>query len=126
MKQGLLAGAVWCGLLLMPPAVEGHHGYSAFDTKSEVTFEATVTEFHFTNPHSVLEFEVKQEGQVQKWQVEMGSRRQLTLHGWTATTIEAGSKLTITGYKAKNGSRAMWATKLLGADGKEIRITREN
>ena len=114
------------GVLLMPRAVQGHHGYSAFDTRAETKFEATVTEFHFTNPHAVIEFETMQDGQMQKWQVEMGSRRQLTLHGWTPTTIAAGMKLTISGYKAKNGAHAMWATKILGPDGKEIRIVREN
>ena len=126
MRSGFWASAVLLGVVLMPQAVEGHHGYTAFDTKAEVTFEATVTEFHFTNPHAVIEFDTKQDGQIQKWQVEMGSRRQLTIHGWTPTTIAPGMKLTISGYRAKNGSRAMWATKILGPDGKEIRIVREN
>jgi hypothetical protein len=104
----------------------GHHGYSAFDKNKEVTFEATVVEFHFTNPHSVIEFEERSAGEVRKWQAELGSRIQLSLHGWKATTIEPGSKITISGYPAKNGALSIWATKILDSNGKEIKITREN
>ncbi len=46
-------------LLLMPGAAEGHHGWTEFDEKAEVTVEGTVTDFHYVNPHCVVEFEVK-------------------------------------------------------------------
>ena len=85
-------------------------------------FDATVTVFHFTNPHSVLEFEVKENGQVTTWQAELGSRSNLTNRGWTTTSIEPGDKLTIIGYKVKSGANAMWATKILKPDGSELKI----
>ena len=113
-------------LLAAAAALGAHHGYSAFDTKKEVTFDATVVEFHFTNSHSVIDFEVKDAAGAHKWQAELGSRRQLTIHGWTPTTLEPGTKLTISGHPARNGSKAIWATRILGPDGKEIRIAREN
>ena len=36
-----------------------HHGLAEFDQTKKVTLKGTVTEFHFVNPHSVVEFEVK-------------------------------------------------------------------
>ena len=126
MKEALFAAVVFIGALLAPLTLTAHHGYSAFDKNKEVTFEATVLVFHFTNPHSVIEFEAKTGGEVRKWEAELGSRIQLSQHGWKATTIEPGTKLTISGYPAKNGSPSIWATKILDSDGKEIKITREN
>ena len=126
MRQTWFAAAVFIGALLAPLTVTGHHGYSAFDKNKEVTFEATVVVFHFTNPHSVIEFEAKTDGEIRKWEAELGSRIQLSQHGWKATTIEPGSKLTISGYPAKNGAPSIWATRILDSSGKEIKITREN
>jgi hypothetical protein len=126
MRQASFMAALLCGVLVAPLTVMGHHGYSAFDKNKEVTFDATVVVFHFTNPHSVIEFEAKTGGEVRKWEAELGSRIQLSQHGWKATTIEPGTKLTISGYPAKNGSPSIWATKILDSGGKEIKITREN
>jgi len=36
-----------------------HHGLEAFDQTRKLTLKGTVTAFHFVNPHSVVEFEVK-------------------------------------------------------------------
>ena len=36
-----------------------HHGLAAFDRTTEITLEGTVTEFHFVNPHCIVDFEVK-------------------------------------------------------------------
>jgi Family of unknown function (DUF6152) len=97
-----------------------HHGLAAFDQSTTITVKGTVTEFHFVNPHCVVEFEVKDEkGKVLKWQAEMTSP--LHLKGWTATTLEPGNVVTITGYKAKNGSPYMWVTKLSASNGVELK-----
>ena len=114
--------AVTASFLFAPASADAHHGFTAFDRTAEVTLHATVTEFHFTSPHAVVEFEAIEDGQVQKWQVELGSRSHLALRGWTATTIEPGNKLTVIGYRAKGGARSIWATKILRADGSELKV----
>ena len=53
---------------VIPRAADAHHGYAAFDTTQTVTLQGTVTDFHFTNPHCVVEFDAKDDkGQVQNW-----------------------------------------------------------
>jgi Family of unknown function (DUF6152) len=97
-----------------------HHGLAAFDQTNKVTVKGTVTEFHFTNPHCVVEFDVKDDkGQTQKWQAEMTSP--VHLKGWTATSLESGNIVTITGYPAKNGSHYMWVLKLNSSNGVELK-----
>src|SRR4051812_34248219 len=52
--------AIGLALFLAAGAVAlAHHGLEAFDQTSKVTLKGTVTAFHFVNPHSVVEFDVK-------------------------------------------------------------------
>jgi len=127
MSNRLLGIVTTASLLLALGVAEGHHGYAAFDTKAVVTVEATVTDFHWTNPHCVVEFDMKDSaGQVRKWQGEMSSPRHLAPRGWTATTLESGDKITITGYPGKNNVPSMWVTKIVLPDGKALTSQLEN
>ena len=97
-----------------------HHGLAAFDRTTKVTLTGTVIDFHFVNPHCVVEFEVKdQDGQVHKWQAEMTSPR--NLKGWTATSLEPGDVVTVTGYRAKSGALFVWVTELSSSNGMKLR-----
>jgi hypothetical protein len=97
-----------------------HHGLAAFDQTNKLTLKGTVTEFHFVNPHSVVEFEVKDdEGHVQAWQAELTSP--VHLKGWTATSLEPGNVVTVTGYRAKSGARSLWVTNLSSSNGVELK-----
>jgi hypothetical protein len=118
-------------LLLLLLAIAGlagaHHGYAAFDTTVEVTLKGTVTDFHFVNPHCVVEFDVKDDnGRVQNWKAELTSSAHLAPRGWTATSLEAGDELTITGYRAKNGAPSLWVTKIRLANGHELKLESGN
>jgi hypothetical protein len=115
--------AVAASLFWMPGLAHGHHGWAAFEAKTPVTFKGTVTDFHFVSPHSVVDFDVKDDqGQVQSWQGELTSAVRLASKGWTATTLEPGNEVTITGYRAQSGVRTLRITKILSADGTEIKI----
>ena len=96
-----------------------HHGLAAFDQTNKVTLKGTVTAFHFVNPHVVVEFDVKNEnGDVRKWQAEMTTPARLK--GWTATSLEPGNVVTVTGYRAKNGALFLWVTALSSSNGVEL------
>jgi len=128
MKNALLIlVTIAAGVLVMAPAADAHHGYAAFDTTQTVTLQGTVTEFRFVNPHCVVEFDAKDDkGQVQNWKGELTSSAHLAPRGWTATSIEPGDELTITGYRAKNGAPSIWITKIKMPDGKELKIDTAN
>jgi len=113
-------------LLLMPCMASGHHGWAAFESKTTITFKGTVTDFHFVNPHSVVDFDVKDDqGQVQSWQGELTSAARLASKGWTATSVEAGDEVTITGYRAQSGVRTLRISKIV-ANGTELKIEAGN
>ena len=118
--------AVVASLFWMPGLASGHHGWAAFESKTTVTFQGTVTDFHFVNPHSVVDFDVKDDqGQVQQWQGELTSATRLATKGWTATTLEAGNEVTITGYRAQSGVRTLRISKII-SNGTELKIETGN
>ena len=117
--------------LLLAASAVAHHGYAAFDTSAEVTLKGTVTDFHFVNPHCVIEFDVKDDkgptpNSVQNWKAELTSANHLAPKGWTESTVESGDQLAITGYRAKNGAPSIWVTKIHLADGRELKIDTSN
>ena len=97
-----------------------HHGLAAFDQTNKITLKGTVTAFHFVNPHSVVEFEVKDDkGHVTEWQAELTNPAHLK--GWTATSLEPGNVVTVTGYRAKSGATSLWVTDLSSSNGVELK-----
>jgi len=80
----------------------------------------TVTAFHFVNPHSVVEFEVTDDkGNLQEWKAEMTNPAHLK--GWTATSLEPGDVVTVTGFRAKSGAPYLWVTSLSSSNGVELK-----
>jgi Family of unknown function (DUF6152) len=116
-----IALALSFGVFLSP--LTAHHGWAAFEAVKKVTLTGTVTEFHFVNPHSVVEFEVKDaQGKVVTWEGELTSPSHLIPKGWSASSLDFGDVVTITGFPAKNGSHFLRITKLMLANGKELKM----
>src|ERR1700737_2615862 len=102
----VLAAAV--GLLTVVGPIFAHHGTAAYDTTQETTVKGTVTDFQFVNPHTLIFFDVKNDkGVVEHWQAEAMSPNQLTRDGWNKNTLKPGDQITVTGYRAKNGSNIL-------------------
>ena len=119
--------ALAAALLLNSSAALSHHGWAAFSSETQITLKGTLTDFHFVNPHSVVEFKVADEkGQTQPWEGELASPSRLVPRGWTAASLEVGEKITVTGYPAKNGSHAIRVTRITLSNGKELKLGGEN
>ena len=122
MRKALSTVAFVAGIMMLPLAASAHHGWAAFDQEQTVNLQGTVTVFHFTNPHCVVEFEVKDDkGKVENWQGEMTSLNRLSRKGWTAATLEAGDEITVTGHRARSGVPVMRVMKI-SAKGQELKV----
>jgi hypothetical protein len=120
MKKAFLT--LTAAFLLIPGRATAHHGWAAFSSGPEITLRGTVKEFHFVNPHCVVEFEVHDDkGKLQVWEGELGSRSNLVPRGWAPSSIEIGEKVTITGYPAKNGSNALRVMRIVLSNGRELK-----
>ena len=99
-----------------------HHSFSAvYDDKRLVTVSGVVTQFRFVNPHALMTTDVTDaSGKVSKWTVEFAGRLNLSNVGWTAQSIKAGERVTVTGNPTHTGSERIAFKKLLHADGTEL------
>ena len=121
--RSLLPQRMMAACLFFAIPALAHHGWAAFDSFRTITLKGTVTEFHFINPHSVVEFEIKNnQDQVESWEGELTSPSHLVPAGWTRNSLEQGDTATITGYPAKNGTRVVRITKIVLAGGKELKM----
>ena len=79
-----------------------HHSFAAdFDLAKPVTLSGTVTKIEWLNPHVHIYLSAGGEA----WTVEMGSPNGLRQRGWTAQTMKIGDVITVSGSRAKDGSR---------------------
>jgi Family of unknown function (DUF6152) len=114
--------AVIIAFLMASPAMFGHHGVSDYELTKVVTWQATVTEFLFVNPHSLLNFtRTNDQGKTEEWQGELQSPGMLSRRGhWTKATVKPGDQITIFGCPARNGSKTLLVRKVVLADGEEF------
>src|SRR5579862_8577659 len=101
-------------LFAMAAPVFAHHGVAAFDASKTVSLMGTVTGFLFNNPHTIIQFEMKDShGNVEKWEGELTSRNSLERLGWTAHSLRQGDSITLIGHPSKIGPRSFWVTKVM-------------
>jgi uncharacterized protein DUF6152 len=113
--------AVLVSLLSVCGSAFAHHGTANYDMTKVVTLKGTVTDFQFINPHTLILFDVKTDkGVIEHWQAEATSPNHLVRAGWSKDTIKAGDQITISGFRAKNGSTVMRFQKMVLANGQEI------
>jgi len=111
------------GLLAVCLPVFAHHGAVAYDESKEVVLKgATVTKFAWANPHSIIQFDVKDEnGKVSHWAGELGSPSAITLQGCTKASVQPGDVITIYIHQAKTGNPVGRISHVLLADGTQLR-----
>lgn len=108
-------------LLLAIPLFAHHGGTSLYDTSKEITSEATVTEFQWTNPHVQIGLDAKDNnGKVKHWLLEASSPPVLVNRGWNRKSVQVGDMVKVTFNPAKSGSSVGRLLKLVRADGKEF------
>lgn len=109
-------------LVLVSAEAIPHHAFSpVYDEKRVVTVAGVVTEFRFVNPHAMMFMDVTDEaGQVGTWVVEFAGRLNLSEFGWTADSIKAGERVTVTGNPTHTGSQRMFFRRIVRADGTEL------
>ena len=107
-------------LSVVPRVTAGaHHAFSpVYDDKRTVTVTGVVTQFRFVNPHALLYLDVTDDsGKSDKWTVEFAGRLNLSEVGWTAESLKAGERVTVTGNPTHTASQRMAFVRIVKADG---------
>lgn len=113
--------AIFCGLMATAP-VFAHHSFAAeYDVNKPVTLKGTLTKMEWVNPHGWVYIDVKDEGgTAQNWAVEFGAPTQLLKRGLRKTDFPAGIEVSVSGYRAKNGTRTINGTTVKLPDGRTL------
>ena len=125
MKTNLLVTFLGLSLLTMvsAPAL-AHHGNAAYADNFTEFKNATVTKFAWTNPHAMIDFDVKDAtGKPMHIVVEAGPATNIRLIGWTKTSVAPGDVVTLRVYMAKTGNPAGRLNKIVLKDGTELHDT---
>jgi hypothetical protein len=120
MKKAIIAIlAVLAVSLGLSAPLSAHHGTAAFETDKTVTLKGTVTEWFWSNPHCLLQFDVKSDaGQQVHWIGETQNPVTQTNAGWSKVSFKPGDEVTVTLYPAKNGKPLGRIKQVVLPDGK--------
>ena len=122
MRQKLAIAAAGLGAFVLAQPALGHHSFAAeFDVNQPVTLKGTVTRMEWINPHSWIHIDVKNDdGSVTAWMIEGGTPNTLFRRGFTKESLQAGTEITVIGYRAKNGKNRANGRDLVLPDGRRL------
>ena len=96
--------ALAVGLLSVSMPLFAHHGTAVFDTDKTLTLKGSVTEWDWSNPHCLLQFDVKNEsGQSVHWIAETQNPANMVYAGFGKASFKPGDEVTVTLMPTKNG-----------------------
>ena len=120
--QGRRAAAAAVLLFALVQPLAAHHSFSAeFDATKQVTLDGQVVMMEWVNPHSWLHIDVKKpDGSFERWKIEGGSPSVLMRLGWNRDSLPAGTRVTVVGFQAKDGSLRASSRELRFPDGRRM------
>lgn len=119
MTRYFLAAAA---LALSAASVSAHHSFAAtFDVNQPITITGKIVEMRWSNPHAWIYVEAAEaDGKLVKWAFETSAANQLYRRGWRREHIVPGTEVTISGWRARNGTPTGNVDTIKLPDGKEM------
>jgi hypothetical protein len=119
MSRSALASLVL--VVALAASVAAHHSPVMFDRTAMKTLVGTVVQFTWTNPHSAIQLDVRNEsGGVDRWGVELGSPQSMARNGWRSNIIKPGDTVTVVVNPLKSGEFGGIFVSLTLPDGRRL------
>ncbi len=106
---------------LFATGASAHHSIVMYDRTQEIWIGGTVTAWEWTNPHCWLHVMVEDENGISRlWTLEANSTGQMARGGWTADSVKAGDKVSVTMNPVRDGTRAGRLASVHFSDGRVL------
>src|SRR5436190_16138232 len=123
----LILSTVITVLIVASTPVSAHHGTGiSYDLSKLISAKGVVVKYAWSNPHSQLYFDVKDEkGNIEHWSAEMNAPTNLERAGFTRSQMmnffKPGAEVTVYGFRSKAGAPVVVFSKAVLADGREFK-----
>jgi hypothetical protein len=109
------------GLTALIAPTFAHHSVSAeFDLSQRITLQGHVTKIEWMNPHVYLYVDVNAAGKTATWACETAGPNTLARQGWSRTSLKIGDRVTVVGFRARDGSLVASAREIVLTDGRKV------
>lgn len=112
-----------CLLSLGIPAF-AHHSFAMFELTKDVTYEGTVQEYRWENPHTHIIVKVDpgaaDQSTVGVWDIEGGATNIMGRQGWNRATFKAGDHIKVVAHPMKDGTKGASLFYVILPDGKRL------
>jgi hypothetical protein len=113
--------AILLGLTLPGMPTFAHHSVGAeFDLSKRITLQGRVTKIDWMNPHVYLYVDVNAGGKTANWACETAGPNTLERQGWSRMSLKIGDRVTVVGYRARDGAYVASAREVVLADGRKV------
>ena len=117
----LMILALGIGVAIFSAPLFAHHGNAAYDTDKKITVKGAVTQFVWSNPHCMLQFDVTDDsGQSVHWIAETENPSTMSRNGWTEKSFKPGDQITVTAIPLKNGRPVGRLIEVVSANGERL------
>jgi Family of unknown function (DUF6152) len=121
MQSRTIVFAISLLLMLHGTPTYAHHSVGAeFDLSKRITLHGLVTKVEWMNPHVYLYVDVKVDGKTANWACETAGPNTLARQGWNRMSLKIGDRVTVVGYRARDGAFVASAREVVLADGRKV------
>jgi hypothetical protein len=123
----LIVSMMIAAVIFVSAPLSAHHGTGiSYDLTKLVTVKGVVVKYAWSNPHSQLYFDVKDDkGNIEHWSAEMNAPTNLERAGFSRSTMmnffKPGVEVTVSGFRSKAGAPVVVFSKAVLADGREFK-----
>lgn len=121
MRSRCILLAMLLGLNIPVTPTFAHHSVGAeFDLSQRITLQGRVTKIEWMNPHVYLYVDVGHDGKIANWACETAGPNTLARQGWSRKSVRIGDRVTVLGYRARDGAYVASAREVVLADGRKV------
>ena len=117
------SGMLLAAMTLLAIPLAAHHSFGLeYDATKPITLTGVVTKIEWTNPHSYLHIDVKDDkGNLASWRLEGYGPGVLYRTGWKRdVSIKPGDTVTVTGWRARDGTNWAHSREVTLASGQKL------